>query len=127
MEKRVLLIDDDPLFIRALSATLTNQVELRVVSIADEALRISAEWRPNLVLLDPHLAPGDSFSVLDKLSQTRCEHQISVICLVRGAGSMTRIRRFGGTVFGTLKRTSSRDQIEQAIALALEFQETIAA
>lgn len=127
MGKRVLLIDDDPLFIRALNATLADQVELRVESIADEAIRITAEWRPNLILLDVHLAPGDSFRMLDELTHGRFEQGISVLCLSRGAGSMNRIQRYGKTVFGTLNRTATCDELAKAVMLALECQDLIAA
>ncbi len=127
MGKRVLLIDDDPLFIRALSATLTNQVDLRVVSVADDVVRITAEWRPNLVLLDVHIAPGDSFRMLDELTHGCHEQRMSVLCLSRGAGSTTRIQRYGETVFGTLNRTATRNQIAEAVLLALECREMAAA
>lgn len=123
MVKRVLLIDDDPLFIRALRATLTDQVDLRVVSVADDAVRITNEWRPNLILLDVHIAPGDSFLVLDELTKGCREQRSSVICLSRGAGSTTRIQRYGQTVFGTLNRTATRDQIAEAVLHALDCRE----
>lgn len=120
MGARVLLIDDDRHFITALRAALDGQVDLRVVSAADEAVSVCADWRPHLVLLDVHIAPGDSFQVLDELSQRQPYGARSVLCLSRGAGSTTRIERYGDTVFGTLKRESDRAVLASAVFQALE-------
>jgi DNA-binding NtrC family response regulator len=104
MEKRVLLVDDDPRFIALLRDTLGTTVNLQVVSIADDVIAICTVWRPHLILLDVLIAPGDSFTILDQITQNRDGIPASVLCLSRGIGSTTRLQQCGDAVFGILER-----------------------
>jgi DNA-binding NarL/FixJ family response regulator len=127
MVKRVLLIDDDPLFIRRLKDALGDSVNLQVVSIADDAISACSEWQPDLVLLDVLIAPGDSFSILDDISRAERAGQFSVLCLSRGAGSTTRLQSFGNAVFGILKREADREALATTVNQALEHPKHVAA
>jgi DNA-binding NarL/FixJ family response regulator len=127
MMKRVLLIDDDPLFIQRLKDALGDSVNLQVVSIAEEAIGTCARWQPDLVLLDVLIAPGDSFSILDDISRAERTGQFSVLCLSRGAGSTTRLQNFGNAVFGILERESDREALARTIFLALDRRKDVAA
>lgn len=119
MRKRVLLIDDDPIFTERLREALGGAVDLHVVSVADGVLGMCSDWAPDLIVLDVLLAPGDSFRVLDEISARQTESQPAVLCLSRGAGSSTRLQRFGGTVFGALKRETEAEDLRSTIAAAL--------
>lgn len=127
MEKRVLLIDDDPTFIQRLREALGNHVNLHVVSVADEAVATCQNWRPHLILLDVLIAPGDPFRILDELSSHDPGQQAALLCLSRGAGSTTRLQSFGNTVFGTLKRETDTAALLATIFDALGVRETVAA
>ena len=127
MRKRVLLIDDDPVFIRRIRSVLEHSVDLKVVSVADEAIRTCSTWRPDLILLDVHIAPGDSFQILDDITRGSLGAPISVLCLSRGAGSTTRLQSFGDAVFGILKREIDQDTLLAAVSKALDAPEMAAA
>jgi DNA-binding NarL/FixJ family response regulator len=125
--KRVLLIDDDPLFIQRLKDALGDSVNLQVVSVADDALSACSVWQPDLVLLDVLIAPGDSFRILDDISRAERAGQFSVLCLSRGAGSSTRLQNFGNAVFGILQRETDRDALASTVYQALEHRNIVAA
>lgn len=119
MQKRVLLIDDDPIFTERLRRALGADVNLNVVSVTDDVLDMCSDWAPDLIVLDVLLAPGDSFKVLDEICSRQTHAQTAVLCLSRGAGSTTRLQRFGGAVFGALKREIETDDLRSTIADAL--------
>ncbi len=119
MQKRVLLIDDDPVFSERLREALGTDINLNIVSITDDVLRMCADLAPDLILLDVHLAPGDPFAILDEISIRQKDAQTAVLCLSRGAGLTTRLQSFGGTVFGALKREINADDLRSTIAHAL--------
>lgn len=127
MEKRVLLIDDDPEYIARVQAALAGNAELQVVTTADQAVQAFTAWRPDLILLDVHIAPGDSFKVLDDITSAADGMQISLLCLSRGAGSTTRLQSFGNMVFGTLKREIDSEALLAAVYTALGKQPLVAA
>lgn len=108
-------------------SALTDTVEMQVVTAADKAVQAFTEWRPDLILLDVHLAPGDSFKVLDDISRAADGMQISLLCLSRGAGSTTRLQSFGNMVFGILKREIDTDALLDAVHKALDNSDPVAA
>lgn len=119
MQKRVLLIDDDPIFTERLRLVLGTAVILNVMSVTDEVLDTCSNWVPDLIVLDVLLAPGDPFRVLDEICSRETHAQTAVLCLSRGAGATTRLQRFGGAVFGALKREIDADDLRATIADAL--------
>ncbi len=48
----ILLVDDDPVFVDALSAVLATRYEVRTAADGEEALARIAEQRPDLIVLD---------------------------------------------------------------------------
>jgi DNA-binding NarL/FixJ family response regulator len=127
MKKRVLLIDDDPVFIRRVQAAVQHDIDLRVVSVANDAIQTCATWKPDLILLDVHITPGDSFKILDDLTRCALGQAVSVLCLSRGPGSTTHIQSFGDAVFGILKREIDQGTLISTIARALGAMNSVAA
>lgn len=119
MQKRVLLIDDDPIFTERLRVAVGSAVDLHVLAVTDDVLGMCSNWSPDLIVLDVLLATGDPFMVLDEISSRQKELQPAVLCLSRGAGSATRLQRFGGTVFGALEREIDANDLRSTIADAL--------
>lgn len=119
MQKRVVLIDDDPLFTERLREAVGTTVCLNIVPATDDVLGICSHWAPDLIVLDVLLTPGDPFKVLDEICSRQQDARPAVLCLSRGAGSTTRVQRFGGVVFGALQREIDIDQLRLIIADAL--------
>lgn len=67
----LLIVDDHPLFVEGFSAMLQqSRPEWRVTTAASggEALRVLAEVRPDLVIVDVMLPDRDGFELLDELA-----------------------------------------------------------
>lgn len=59
--KSILLVDDDPVFVEAMSAVLESRYRVRTAASGSEGLRAVAEELPDLVILDvmmDHLSEG---------------------------------------------------------------------
>lgn len=119
MQKRVVLIDDDPLFTERLREAVGTTVCLNIVPATDDVLGVCSRWAPDLIVLDVLLTPGDPFKVLDEICSRQKDARPAVLCLSRGSGSTTRVQRFGGVVFGALQREIDIDQLRLIIADAL--------
>lgn len=66
--KTVLLVDDDKVFVAAVSAVLGSRYEIRTASNGTEALERIAEQRPDLVILDVMMDyMSEGFDVARKL------------------------------------------------------------
>lgn len=67
---RVLVVDDEPLIVRALRASLSaTGYDVRAAMTAGEALDAAAVWAPDVVLLDLRLPDGDGVDVCRRLRE----------------------------------------------------------
>ena len=66
--KTVLLVDDDPVFVEAISAVLETRYRIRTASNGPDALRSVAEVLPDLIILDVMMDyPSEGFDVARSL------------------------------------------------------------
>ena len=71
MSQRLLVIEDDPEMRTALLETLEEiEVEVKGVGSTDEALKVAAEFRPNLLVTDVRLPGRDGIEALAELKAT---------------------------------------------------------
>ncbi|HKK93729.1 MAG TPA: response regulator [Longimicrobiales bacterium] len=68
---RILVADDDEPVRRALTRMLERggYGQIRVVATGTEAVRVTVEWDPDLVILDLHMPGTDGFGVLEYLRE----------------------------------------------------------
>ncbi|HYI16668.1 MAG TPA: response regulator [Thermomicrobiales bacterium] len=116
---RVLLVDDDQLFIRRMQRALDGELDLQVATTSCDALTRTADWMPDIVVLDPLLGDADSFGLLDRLRASWQGAGVGVICLSRGAGSLTRYQRADEGFYGTVMRDSGTEGVCHAVRFAL--------
>lgn len=116
---RVLLVDDDQLFIRRLQRALDGEIDLQVATTSSDALTRAADWRPDVVVLDPLLDDADSFGLLDRLLASWCGAGVGVICLSKGAGAATRYQTVDDRFFGMVLRDAGTDGVCDALRFAL--------
>jgi PleD family two-component response regulator len=120
-DRRVLLVDDDPVFIERAREILSSLAQVRVVGDADAALAENLAWRPELIMLDALFGTGDSFALLDALKQARPMERIGIICLTKGRGALNHMEPFADEVFGMIRREPEevdlRLQVEEAVRL----------
>jgi len=70
--RRLLLIDDDETFSRGLAGMLVRAGwQVRTASEGDEGLRLAAEERPDVVLLDLFMPGKDGYAISAELHQIR--------------------------------------------------------
>ncbi|MBL8717191.1 MAG: response regulator [Myxococcales bacterium] len=72
LQAKILIVDDDPANIQVLSRSLGRVGYTRVESTTDprEAVRLVAEQRPDLIVLDLSMPELDGFGVMAKLRET---------------------------------------------------------
>lgn len=116
---RVLLVDDDQLFIRRMQRALDSSIDLQVATTSRDALTRAAAWRPDVVVIDPLLGDADAFGLLDRLRESWSGTGVGVICLSHGAGALTRYLTAGDGFFGTVMRDSGTDGVCDALRFAL--------
>lgn len=81
-KKKVLLVDDDPVFIEAVSAILEQQYEISTASNGTEGMAAVDAERPDLIILDvmmDHISEG--FDVARKLRKNPETASIPIIML----------------------------------------------
>ena len=67
---RVLLVDDDPFFVEALTTLIGSDERITIVGSAGngaEALALTEELRPNVVLMDVHMPVMDGFEATRRI------------------------------------------------------------
>lgn len=116
---RVLLVDDDQLFIRRMQRALDGEIDLQIATTSRDALSTAADWTPDVVVIDPLLSDADSLGLLDRLRASWSGSGVGVICLSRGAGSLTRYQTVGEGFFGMVMRESGTDGVCDALRFAL--------
>ena len=81
-QKTILLVDDDPVFVEAVSSVLETRYTVKSVSNGTEALEAVPRERPDLIVLDvmmDYLSEG--FDVARKLRQDDATKSIPIIML----------------------------------------------
>lgn len=79
---RILVVEDDPQFAELLERILHNapaRYAARTCASLQQAARLLAAWRPQLVLLDLHLSDGDGLGFLGELRERRAAGELGVI------------------------------------------------
>ena len=81
-ERTILLVDDDDVFVEAVTAVLETRYRVRRAANGTEGLRMIAEERPDLVILDvmmDHLSEG--FDVARRLRSDPATADLPIIML----------------------------------------------
>jgi two-component system, OmpR family, KDP operon response regulator KdpE len=77
--RRILVVDDEPQILRALSRSLSSEgYEIRVASDGDEALTVFNDWAPDLVITDLVMPKMDGLELCERL---RAVSPIPIIAL----------------------------------------------
>lgn len=79
---RILVVDDEPNIVQTLKDRLEmNEYAVETASNGEEGLRIAREKNPDMILLDVIMPIMDGHEMLEKLRQTECGRDTSVIML----------------------------------------------
>ncbi len=82
VKKKILIIDDEPTFVKMISARLSaNGYEVVTASDGEAGLRLIEVEKPNLIVLDVMMPMMDGYTFIRELKGTREENPIPVIVL----------------------------------------------
>lgn len=82
MQKKVLIVDDEPNILISLEFLMERAgYVVRCVETGDQALAQLDEFQPDLILLDVMLPGMDGFEVCQRVRQTQAWSQIKIVML----------------------------------------------
>ena len=116
MSWKVLYVDDEPDLreIAQMSIELDPELEVRCCATGEEALRVAAEWHPDLVLLDVMMPVMDGPQTLQRLRQERgSEIKVVFITARAGENDIQRLRSQGG--LGVISKPFDPLQLAQQV------------
>ncbi len=81
-QSKVLLVDDDPVFVDALTAVLATRYDVRSAADGEEAMAILSEDRPDLIVLDVMLTyPSEGYDLAATLKKNPDTAEIPIVIL----------------------------------------------
>jgi DNA-binding NarL/FixJ family response regulator len=116
---RVLLVDDESMFVAALRALLEHDARLEVVGAAHnaaDALELATEARPDVVLIDISLPGVDGFETTRRLLERRPDLKVIVVSGLSDASAESAALEAGATQF--LFKGGLHEEIAEAIVAA---------
>jgi DNA-binding NarL/FixJ family response regulator len=119
---KVLLVDDEPMFLEALTALLEQDGRIDIVGTAsgEEAVELAQERRPDVALVDLSLPGIDGFELTRKLVETQPAPRVVA---VSGSADGERAREAGAC--GFLLKGGLYDEVaETIVAVSSEPRET---
>lgn len=116
---RLMVVDDHNLFRRGLIALLSRDVRIKVVAEArdaGEALKLGAQHRPDVILLDNHLPGVHGVEALPQLCATVPEARIVMLTVSEDANDLAQALARGAA--GYLLKTVEGEELVDAVLRA---------
>ncbi len=116
----VLIADDHDLFAESIQAFLSTEARLSVVGRAangEEAMRLAAETRPNVVLMDISMPVMDGFTAAEHIRRELPETSVLFLTGSNSPADVARARAAGGSGYVTKDRIAS-ELVEAILGLA---------
>lgn len=127
MSIRVLLVDDHTLFRKGLAELLERNEQISVAGVtgsAEEARRLLAELKPDVMVTDLHMLPEDGLSLLRQL-QSEGNHIPTLVLTVSNAEEdLANVLRAGAR--GYLLKDMEPDDVADAIVRASRGETVVA-
>lgn len=119
--RRVVVVDDHPMFRDGLVALVDSLEWAEVVGQAeqaDDAVAIVLEHRPDIVLMDLHLARGNGLEATARITAELPDTAVLVLTMVENEDAVAAALRAGAR--GYLVKGASRAQIRRALEAVAE-------
>ena len=83
--KNILIVDDDPDMVTALTTVLDGSgANIQTAADGNEALTISNEFHPDVIVLDAMLPKRSGFLVLEKLKPSKKKNEKPFVIMITG-------------------------------------------
>ena len=117
---RVLVVDDDVAFTKAITAALTEDERLEVIGTAHdgiEALELAKRLLPDVMLLDLQMPKMDGVETLRRLKRRKLRPSVVVLTAVTDAEQLEQIQRLRPD--GFLHKSVDVEEIVPAVAFTV--------
>jgi len=124
---RVLLVDDEPMFLAALHALLDRDRRIDVVGSADNgrtAIELARRMKPDVVLVDLAMPGVDGFEVTRHVVSSDSSARVVAVSGLSHDDDVEKARAAGATAF--LLKGGLEDEIADAIVAASESGQALA-
>ena len=115
-EVKVLLVDDEPMFLEALTALLENDDRIAVVGTADtgeRAVALARSKRPDVALVDLAMPGVDGFELTRRLVSTEPAPRVVAVSGFASSTHARRAREAGAS--GFLLKGGLHDEVAETI------------
>ena len=119
MAIRVLLVDDEPMFLQALSALLDHDERVEIVGAADTSLRaieLARDEHPDVALVDLAMPGMNGFELTKMLLANEPALRVLAVSGLSHEGDVTQALEAGATAF--LLKGGLYDEVGDAIVAA---------
>lgn len=113
---RVLVADDHPMFVRAISTLLASEADIDVVATVgtgDEAVRTALEHQPDIVLMDLHMPDVNGIEATRRLAEAAPHIGVLVLTMFDDDDWVTAALRVGAR--GYLLKGARQQEVTRAI------------
>lgn len=120
-DKSIFVVDDHPINVRLLEATLARAGFIHVRPFTDPAVVVEAveEQPPDLILLDLNMPPNGGFWVIEQLQEMELEPLPRIIVVSADASDVTRNRAIEAGVDDYVTKPFDRDNLLARIVRVL--------
>lgn len=92
MKSKILIVDDNPIYIQILIEILGSDYEIAVATNGEKALQVTPLCKPDLILLDVRMPGMDGFEVCEKLKADQITSRIPIIFVTAAGESVDEAR-----------------------------------
>ncbi|MBO6108313.1 MAG: response regulator [Eubacterium sp.] len=110
-KKTVLVVDDDPDFLKVITGWLGFKYNIEGVRSGSEAIRFLDSVRPDLILLDYEMPELDGYQVFDRIRNDPFTYRIPIIFLTGNNDRETVMRILKKKPDGYLLKTTHKDEL----------------
>jgi len=121
MSKTILIVDDNELIRKSLSAALvTNEIQVIAVANGSEGLKTALEKQPDLIVTDVHMPEMDGLEMIEKIRADAWGKKVPILIMTidEEAESINKALEAGVTVYIS-KNVSDPAAIVDQIKIAL--------
>jgi putative two-component system response regulator len=121
--KLILAVDDNLVNLKQINGQLSDSYRLMLAKSGEQAIKICAQERPDLILLDIEMPGMDGFETISKLKQSPVLSRIPVIFLTASNDAETEVRGLESGAMDFITKPFEKSILIHRIELHLRFSE----